>query len=65
MRITKNDTAHAIRLKLSEIWCFIVPPWFSLSRAAMDGAVRKTLQSVKICKLAESSFWADLQRYHE
>ena len=54
MRIAKNDSVHAIWLKLSEMLRFInFPPWFSLSREDLDGAVRKTLRSVKICKFAD------------
>ena len=52
MRIAKNDSVHAIWLKLSKMLRFInSPPWFSLSLGRLDGAVRKTLRSVKICKL--------------
>jgi hypothetical protein len=44
MRIAKNDSVHAIWLKLSKMLRFInFPPWFSLSRVRLDGAVRKTL----------------------
>ena len=54
MRMAKNDTVHAIWLKLSKMLRFIkFPPWFSLSREGVDGAVRKTLRSVKICKFAD------------
>jgi hypothetical protein len=54
MRTAKNDSVHAIWLKLSKMLRFInSPPWFSLSLGRLDGAVRKTLRSVKICKLAD------------
>jgi len=53
MRIAKNETVHAIWLKLSEMLRFIVSSLFSLSRVRLDGAVRKALQSVKICMFAE------------
>jgi hypothetical protein len=44
MRIAKNDSVHAIWLKLSKMLRFInFPPCFSLSREGLDGAVRKTL----------------------
>jgi hypothetical protein len=55
IRIAKNDNAHAIWLKYGKMLCFIFPPWFSLSRARMDGAVRKPLRSVKICKFADDA----------
>jgi hypothetical protein len=53
---------------------FIFPHWFSLSRARVDGAVRKPVQSVKICKFADIAIltairvtdqWKERQRYHE
>jgi hypothetical protein len=54
MRTAKNDSVHAIWLKLSKMLRFInSPPWFSLSRVRLDDAVRKTLQSVKICKFTD------------
>jgi hypothetical protein len=53
MRIAKNDRVHAIWLKLSKMLRFIFPPWSSLLRVRLDGAVRKTLRSVKICKFAD------------
>jgi hypothetical protein len=44
MRIAKNDSVHAIWLKLSKMLRFMnFLPWFSLSREGLDGAVRKTL----------------------
>jgi hypothetical protein len=53
MRIAKNDSVHAIWLKLSKTQRFIYLSWFSLSRVRLDGAVRKALRSVKICKFAD------------
>ena len=53
IRIAKNDSVQANWLKLGKMLRFIFPPWFSLSRARLDGAVRKPLRSVKICKFAD------------
>ena len=54
MRTAKNDSVHAIWLKLSKMLRFInSPPWFSLSRVRLDGAVWKTLRNVKICMFTD------------
>jgi hypothetical protein len=74
MRIAKNNRLHAIWLKLSKMPRFMFPPWFSFSRGHLNGAVRKTLRSVKICKFATlriftrytvTERWKQRQRYHE
>ena len=51
MRIAKNETAHAIWLKFSTIARFIDSSTLLLSRVRFAGAVRKALESVKICKV--------------
>jgi len=53
MRIAKNDSVHAIWLKLSKTLRFISLSLVSLSRVRLGRCCQETLRSVRICKFAD------------